>query len=621
MSEGDDSSNCKQTDQFGNCIISKSATNRTNVRSNKYDKEINKGIDELLQHTGFKKEEGFEEDKRKSEIEKKLSNVSSSVALRVARPPKATIKDLTPEERMKSKMVMASKKAYESGFDAAQAYLDENRVPYDIDSNLSTKDSLVLLGNDDLKIAYRGTKLRDFNDVSADIAIGAGAEDYHPNFLNANEQMNAVISKYGKPSELLGYSLGGNKALTLGNKFKINTSTFNPLIGKNLLASGKGDHTHTIFRTTEDGISLGTQLVNKDNWNVKTILPHSDKVNPMEAHNLENFTEVSERRPGLSEDMIRGFAIQGQRVNQLEMIHDMKIAQGQGKTFTEFLHEFNSRGQRSIDTSADGQSLVGKRVHKDSIWVKYWEDAKNQDGSSSPAFNENELNYIESLGSGTSQQHIIKPSERAEFGNMNEIQRMGKILDEQDIHKKVMMEGDEHFKIHESTVNSLARAVHPVNLGTGLASGIAVHEVMEGLDSGHKLQPNLRTGIEGGLSGMATELGVVGLGEAGLSALSAPPVAVAAGAGSIGYLAGTKSGEAVGAGLTKAGADPELVKASSAITTGSVGGASTALAGIGGAALVGAEVGEIGGPVGVGLGAGIGSIIGGASYLISKLSN
>ena len=166
--------------------------------------------------------------------------------------------------------------------------------------------------------------------------------------------------------------------------------------------------------------------------------------------------------------------------------------------------------------------MAGTRVHKDSIWVKYWEDAKNQDGSSSPAFNENELNYIESLGSGTSQQHIIKPSERAEFGNMNEIQRMGKILDEQDIHKKVMMEGDEHFKVHESTVNSLARAVHPVNLSTGIASGIAVHEVMEKLDSGHKLQPDLRTGIEGGLSGMATELGVVGLGEAGLSALSAP---------------------------------------------------------------------------------------------------
>ena len=124
MSEGDnDSSNCKQTDQFGNCIVGKSVTNRTNVKSNKYDKEINKGIDELLQHTGLKKEEGFEEDKRKSEIEKKLSNVSSSVALRVARPPKATIKDLTPEERMKSKMVMASKKAYESGFDEAQAYL------------------------------------------------------------------------------------------------------------------------------------------------------------------------------------------------------------------------------------------------------------------------------------------------------------------------------------------------------------------------------------------------------------------------------------------------------------------------------------------------------------------
>ena len=64
--------------------------------------------------------------------------------------------------------------------------------------------------------------------------IAAGVEEHHPQFHNAEEQLNLVTEQYGAPRELLGYSLGGNKAMTMGNKFGIETTTFNPFLGKKL---------------------------------------------------------------------------------------------------------------------------------------------------------------------------------------------------------------------------------------------------------------------------------------------------------------------------------------------------------------------------------------------------
>ena len=153
-------------------------------------------------------------------------------------------------------MVKASKIAYEESFTAAQNYLDKQGIPYDIDTALSSKESLVLLGDDGVKIAYRGTKIRNISDVSADAAIAVGAEQHHPQFKTAEEQLRLVTQKYGAPNELIGYSLGGNKAILLGDANGIPSTTFNPFLGKSLVSSSS-EVPHTILRTTEDFASLG----------------------------------------------------------------------------------------------------------------------------------------------------------------------------------------------------------------------------------------------------------------------------------------------------------------------------------------------------------------------------
>ena len=72
----------------------------------------------------------------------------------------------------------------------------------------------------------------------------------------------------------------------------------------------------------------------------------------------------------------------------------MKTAQEKGQSFTEFVHDFNSgTGQ---DTTADGSRLVGTRMHRNSKWVKYWEESKEV-GSSNPTFSPEETAHLDSI--------------------------------------------------------------------------------------------------------------------------------------------------------------------------------------------------------------------------------
>ncbi len=90
--------------------------------------------------------------------------------------------------------------------------------------------------------------------------------------------------------EILGHSLGGQKAILLGDEFGINTTTFNPLIGYNSMKASTTNAQHNMFRTTEDITSLGAGFATeKKNWNVKSILPKKISVDPRQAHKLNNF--------------------------------------------------------------------------------------------------------------------------------------------------------------------------------------------------------------------------------------------------------------------------------------------------------------------------------------------
>ena len=535
--------------------------------------------------------------------------------LRLGKPLKPTVADLTQEQINKARMVKASHIASEQGFKAAQNYLDEKGIPYDIDTSLSSKESLVLMGDDGVKIAYRGTKITNPSDVSADAMIAAGVEEHHPQFKNAEEQLNLVTERYEAPNELLGYSLGGNKAMTMGNKVGIDTTTFNPFLGKNLIQS-KTDATHNILRTTEDFASLGVGLARgKEGFNVNSVLPHQDKINPVEAHELENFSETSARRPGNTETLLRGVQHAGAKAGELELIDSIKTAQENGQSFTEWVHDFNSRtGQ---DTTADGSALVGNRMHRNSKWVKYWDEAKSE-GSSAPAFTPAEEAHFDSIPESEQvYDPSIRPKERRSFRNSTPAERQSKIADAHEHLAKVAGAVDAHTEMHKASANALKRAVHPTNLATGLAGGIASSALMDNVvDKDHHIEEHARTTLEGVGAGVATEMGAAAL--AG-TALSGGALGVAGLAGGASYLAGSESAKGVTKGLEALGVDKDASEGIGAATGGAVGGGVAAGAAIGGATLLGAEIGELGGPLGAAAGAGVGAVVGTAGWLIGKL--
>ena len=51
--------------------------------------------------------------------------------------------------------------------------------------------------------------------------------------------MQDTIAKHGKPAEVLGYRLGGAKAISIGERYSVPTTTFNPLLGKTFSAGDR----------------------------------------------------------------------------------------------------------------------------------------------------------------------------------------------------------------------------------------------------------------------------------------------------------------------------------------------------------------------------------------------
>ena len=191
---------------------------------------------------------------------------------------KANTESLSVEERAKAQMIQPSTTAYKKGFDLAQEQLDssleESTRGWQIDRELSTKEGLVLTKENRIRVAYRGTDLKNIHDLATDAAAFAGVEQAAPQMRSSKAQIEAIQRRYNQlPDELLGYSKGGAHALAVGDEFKIPSTTFNPLIGRKQVLS-TSEVPHTVIRTVEDFAS--TPLVftqHKKNYTVKSLNP------------------------------------------------------------------------------------------------------------------------------------------------------------------------------------------------------------------------------------------------------------------------------------------------------------------------------------------------------------
>jgi len=218
------------------------------------------------------------------------SKIPNQFLLSKGKLVKPTNTSIPDDVLMKARFAQASKIYYEEGESAAQDYLDSFDLNYTIEHTLSTGIGLVLIDNDtgEVTIAYRGTDINNPTDLLTDALAFGGQETLSPEYGNVKEQLEAVTEMYGKPAELVGFSRGSVLSMNLGNEYDIPTTELNPLISPSLLLTQETGSNHEIFRTLNDPVSiLAGGTTSNSKWNVRSILPTQDTINPYDEHMLK----------------------------------------------------------------------------------------------------------------------------------------------------------------------------------------------------------------------------------------------------------------------------------------------------------------------------------------------
>ena len=274
-----------------------------------------------------KKEQDEVEDKIKKDTDK-IAKESRAEQLRLAsnmsivKKVKPNIETIPEEVRQKALMTRASTLYSQNGQDKelTDAFLEDNEIPFRVDDELSSTEGLVLseVGNpENAKIAYRGSQMNNLGDWISNAKILTGYEKTgalnEDRFNETFNQYDNVKAKYGDVSEVLGHSRGGTIAMTVGDKYSVDTTTFNPFLGKNLVRASESNATHNLYRTTEDISSMGLGF-RSDTTNIKTnvIRPLAKNKGPVPTHRLDNFTDNGARsKEDVLHDMLKDNVTKG----------------------------------------------------------------------------------------------------------------------------------------------------------------------------------------------------------------------------------------------------------------------------------------------------------------------
>ena len=343
-----------------------------------------------------------------AEDKRKKNEIITGIAIHRAVVPNTT--ELSQVEQDRAKISNASKIAYlnDDEFRTAQEYMDKNNLGT-IDTELSNGSSLVVKRpNGDTEIHYRGTAITNkpnYQDLITDASIMTGTEQgintgisnvgQPQQIIEAEQQLQRALTKYGSIEHLGGYSRGGGMALNLGNKYNIETTTFNPLVGPKALAGSHSTNVkHTLIRTTEDPTTIGLAVgsPNSETWIVKALKPlakYDSNIplkNVYDAHRLDNFIEDSPRKiqeAEITKAQNRQVASSRKQLERV-MLGDMRDSIGNGDSFTEYMSKYNPGDSQ---TTPSGKRLKGTRIYGNDPYTEGWYKAGGR-------FTEGEAEFI-----------------------------------------------------------------------------------------------------------------------------------------------------------------------------------------------------------------------------------
>ena len=234
--------------------------------------------------------------------------------------------------------------------------------------------SELLYKNGKATISFRGSEspyknLQDWNENAEHIMT-----TNDPTTSKYIKRLNELYEKVNEiyDIELLsGFSKGGYGAITLGDKYNVETITFNPFINFANLRTTKSNK-HNIFNTTEDFASLLAHplKIKNPNVNVNTLDPllEYDSFRPDKTHHIDNFIKTDTRRASHSAHLFNQSIINSRQQAELKYAKSAKNILDKNGSFTDFI--------RSIDT-ADVNVLddtFSKRIQRNGLQHRVWKD-------------------------------------------------------------------------------------------------------------------------------------------------------------------------------------------------------------------------------------------------------
>ena len=172
------------------------------------------------------------------------------------------------EQEKYSLLAKASYDNYYNGLEKAQQQLSlyPETKQFAVNTDLSSKNSLVLVSPQEVVISYRGTDPKNSSDLTADAEILFGIDKIPIHFRDRFSEADKVYQKTKKeyPDKkitLTGHSLGSTQSIYAGMKNNVNSVSFNEgaspfsTIFSQIINNKESAKKQTIYLTGQDIIS------------------------------------------------------------------------------------------------------------------------------------------------------------------------------------------------------------------------------------------------------------------------------------------------------------------------------------------------------------------------------
>ena len=374
---------------------------------------------------------------------------------------------------------------------------------------------------------------------------------------NSFKESEKILTDNPDISRIIGYSKGGGVGMILGEKYGLDTTTFNPAVGKGLWDMMRdnagmdiGDRPiHDVFKTTDDFASSWLDVMDNvgrtPNVDIKTvrsldrsIIPGKDALN---SHSLDQFTSRGKPRgEPLSHKMAQD--LHADTHNFADMMADKSIDEfdpQDGDTFEDYWNDYSGR---AFGTEGSG-------VSKASPHARAWERR-------GLPFTDDELDHLDDNWVKNGSPDLLPKSyTQKEYDNFDPVEHAKRLKSKQEAF-------DEESGLKQATTRSgfregVSEGLSPSNVGKGLLGGIVGNTVMKAID------PDGKAGLVGDTAGSGAIAGLV----AGGAGEILP--------GAAGAVIGVEASRGISSGLKSLGASKDVSQAGGDVGGGAIGGLGT----------------------------------------------